>query len=707
MTADQSEKVKDSLRGKKSFFLYIFKPQIALFLAIPVLYPSLFLQLGTAVPFGNHADLNYIWGVLAHLLKTDFGLLYQLPVFQPLPDMLTSCHTLFGLYPFFKFFQILGFDLTASHGLYLISALYLGALGSQLMLRELAVPRWIAFSIAFFYLAWGINPIHFIWLNYLSFFWAPFIMLFLIRWFKSPGWLNGFSAALCLGMLFAANEYYGVHFIVFLLPPVICALLIQKWKQKKTWLSLLLPLLLVGLLLAALYAPLIKTGLHISAQPDFNAKDFNLAELISADDLFCYSHPLATLFPKASFSGQPLYLGVGFAVFLLSFFAAPFARARIIWPTLILAYAAAAFLYFISPLGLLFWVLGLLLAMSALFLGGHREYDSWGRMAAWISGAFLLVIWGMPQVDPNGYLSVYRLVWSHVPGFAGFRLFSRVFPLLLPFLMIMAARGMQLMSERRISKRAVFIVSTIALVLMIGENHYLKNQFKHLEAPYLRPEAYQAVPDNERGTLLALPLFHKFISLDENARYMANQHYHNLTLLAGRTSYLPLPYFLTLRGIVDHGRLNEKSLSQLIEGHALSHLVVHWDWLRELYLGPESGIPGEIRASLHQLEDWLKLVYQDESTSVYEVVDPRKKLFFRRTLSLGQLSGNAVQVKVLSGTGKRLSFWVDGQLIPRTTPVFPDDLVKLSPGWLPKTGPVHLNIRMDEPAVLDIRIVKR
>ncbi len=674
-------------------------PPLLLLLAIPVLYPALFIAFGERVPFGNHADLNYIWGVISHLLKADWAHLFELPVFQPLPGMLASGHPLLGLYPFFKLFQILGFDLAQSHTLYLISALYLNALGHFLLLRRLNLSRVIALALSLFTLVWGLNAVHFIWLNFLSLFWLPFCLFFLLRWYSRPAWSDGVMAAVCGFMLFSACEYYGIHFFLFLFPPLLAVLLYTHRQRIRSWLSLLLPFAALAPLTLALYWPLLERGQQIKALAGFDP-----GHLIGAGDVFCYSHLLHRFFPEAVITGHSLYLGVGLAMLLFIFFSASLAEFRLVWSLLMLLYLTAIPVFFMSPMWLE-WITFLLLAGLGLLLilKLKEKGDLWGRFSALVSAAFLLLLWGMPHIDPDARSSVYRLLWEHLPGFKGLRAYDRVFPLLLPFLLIMAARGVQKLSETGLKRRAVHTVLAAAVLLMIGE-HYYRGQFAHLTHLPRRPDLFLSVPEQDRGTLLALPLFRGEYGEVQNARHMVNLSLHNLSLIGGRTTYPPDGYFTDLHELVDHGRLNGRTLRRLIDDHALAYLVIHWDWLAEYY-GADSTIPDEIRFVTKDLEDWLQPLHESGAASLFRVVDNEVQTVFIRSYARGQLLGSRIRVKIIDSDPEWLE-WSVADEFPRRLAIRGQREIDIDPGRIPDRMEIVLKIRCDRAARLDIRVVR-
>lgn len=672
---------------------------LALLLAIPLLYPALFVAFGDRVPFAGHADLNYIWGVIAHLLKTDWAHLYELPVFQPLPGMLAYGHPLLGLYPFFKLFALLGFDLGTSHSLYLVSALYLNALGNFLLLRSLKASRAVALVLAFFTLVWGLNAVHFIWLNFLSVFWLPFCLLFLVRWHRKPSWSDGWLAALCSVMLFAACEYYGIHFYLFLLAPLLIALLAAHRSEIRRVFSLLLPFAASVPLILTIYWPLLDRGRQVQA-----ASGFDPAHLLGAGDLFCYSHLLHGFFPAAAITGHSLYLGIGLAMLLFFFFTAWGTKIWPVWSLLLALTAAAAVLFFVSPVWLDWLTLTLLVVLCLLFLFRvNRKTDFWSRYSAWACAGFLLLLWGLPHWDPQARFSLYRLIWEHAPGFRGLRAVDRIFPLLLPLLLIMAASGLRMLAARGATRRVIHILLAVSALLMTVE-HYYSNQFDHLGRLPLRTEIYRSIAKEERGSLLALPAYRDEFGEVQNARYMVNQVFHNLTLIGGRTSHTPTAYYPELHKLIDHGRLDENSLRRLIDGHALSHLAIHWDWLNEYY-GAGSPLIGDIRAMTQRLDAWLQPLYQNGSESLYRVVDAQAQTVFLRTFSRGQLLGGRIQVKIL-GSGCEWLEWSLADGPPCRLPC----AGRMDLSW--KTEPVPngrelvLKIRCPRPTRLDIRVLR-
>jgi len=672
---------------------------LVLLLAIPLLYPALFVSFGERVLFGNHADLNYIWGVINHLLASDWAHLYDLPAFQPLPGMLASGHPLLGLFPFFWLFQLFGATLGQSHTLYVVTALYLNALGCYLVLRKLKATRPLALVLSLFPLLWGLNAVHFIWLNFHSLFWLPFCLFFLLRWHSRPGWLDGACAALSAGMLFSACEYYGIHFFLLILPPLIFLLLYSQRHRIRSWLSLLLPFIALVPVILTLYWPLLQRGQQISGVSGFDA-----SHLIGAGDLFCYSHFLQGFFPSVVISGHSLYLGLGLVMLLFLFFSASFTRAWFIWIGLFLFYLMVTLVFFLSPLWLDILSLLLLLGLGLLSILKHKENrDLWSRFSLGVSAFFLLVLWGMPQIDPNAQASVYRLLWTYFPGFKGLRAYDRVFPLLLPFLLILAARGVQMLIDRGVKRKTVRFILTLALLLMIGEHYYL-GQFEHLTPLPIRPEVFKVIPEDDRGTLLALPLYRGEFGEVQNARHMVNQHFHHLSLIGGRTTHTPQTYYSELFSLLDHGQLNENRLRHLLDHHGLSYLVIHWDWLIELY-GADSPILGEIRTMPHRLAGWLLPLYENKQSSMYKVIDPEEQKVFIRSYSQGQLLGSRIVVTIHDGHLDWLEWSLAGML-PRRENVSGKRQIELNPGRLSGPEGIVLKIRCSRPVRLDIGVLR-
>lgn len=668
-----------------------------LLLAVPLLYPAIFAALDGRVLFGGHADLNNIWGIINHLLKTDWAHLYELPIFQPRSGMLASGHTLLGLYPFFKLFQILGFDLIWSHTLYLICALYLNALGHFLLLRRLRVSRSVALVLSVFTLVWGLNAVHFIWLNFLSLFWLPFCLFFLIRWYEKPGWPDGIMAALCSGMLFSACEYYGIHWYLLFMPALVLVLLAVHRKKIGSWLSLLAPFILTAAGILVLYLPLLNRGREIAP-----AGGFDPSHLLGAGDLFCYSQPLRGIFPSVVIRGHSLYLGVGMAALLFLFFAAPCRRGMKAWGLLMLFYVAAAVIFFVSPFWLDWLTLVLLLTLGVLYIFRvYRKTDLWGRFSGFISTLFIIILWWMPQIDPTARFSLYRLIWENLPGFGGLRAYDRVFPLILPFLLIMAARGVQMLSERGGRRNMINWLLAGALLLMVGEHHY-RVQFSHLAPPPFREEVYRTVPSDECGTLLELPLYQGVFGQVQNARYMVNQVFHDLSLIGGRTTHPPEGYYKEVLKLIDHGRLDERSLRRLLDEHSLRYVIVHWDWLNQYY-GADSAIVSDIGGMPRRLASWLTPMYESERSSLYRVVDAEEQSVFMRTFSRGQLLGAEITVTIISGDPAWLEWSLSGTP-PRRTEVPQHSPIHLTPGRISEGKDLVLIIRCDRPVRLDIRV---
>jgi len=205
-------------RKKKSLFIFIFY-----ILSLFIFYPNLFLNFATEVPFGNHCDVKNILSIINHTIHSPitFDGIYSLPFLYPQSHVLIGTHPLLGVSVFFKVFKILGLNLMQMNNLYILLSLMLGAYGCFLLAKEFISNEVIAFLISTFYMIAPMTTVHFHWLNFLSGFYLPYIILMFIKFFKTKRKQFMAFAVILMILQFISSIYYGVHLWGFLIPFVI------------------------------------------------------------------------------------------------------------------------------------------------------------------------------------------------------------------------------------------------------------------------------------------------------------------------------------------------------------------------------------------------------------------------------------------------------------------------------------------------------
>jgi hypothetical protein len=177
--------MRTTMKSKsKKLFRFAGLP-LAYLLLIAVFYSGLFTEFSREVPFGSAADFKFMLSIVDFSIHSPLRDLYNFPIFYPESGALARTHPLFGISLFYKIFQWMGLNLEQSTNLYIIMGLLFGALGCFLLAREVSGSDVFSFVISILYIVHRKNLLHFVWLNFFSRFWVPFIIYFLVRFFRT------------------------------------------------------------------------------------------------------------------------------------------------------------------------------------------------------------------------------------------------------------------------------------------------------------------------------------------------------------------------------------------------------------------------------------------------------------------------------------------------------------------------------------------
>ena len=187
-------------------------------LVILLLYPALFFNFSSKIPFGGHKDVLNIISIINHNISTSINNLYNLPILYPFDYTITYTHHLFGISLYFFIFKLFGFTLIQSYNLYLIFCLFIGSFGTYLLIREFVSNRIVS---AFLSLTFILQPFRFSylhWLNFQSYFYVPIVFYFLLKYLKSKKYKFIILASLFAFMQFVSSPYIGTQIYYFLIP---------------------------------------------------------------------------------------------------------------------------------------------------------------------------------------------------------------------------------------------------------------------------------------------------------------------------------------------------------------------------------------------------------------------------------------------------------------------------------------------------------
>ena len=612
------------------------------FLLLVVLcYPFLFTHFSSGIPYAQANDLLYILSIVQYLIHAPLALAYHLPFYYPVAFVTTYGHPLFGVAFIFKLFQIMGLSLTQGVNLYIIVALLAGALGCFMLVREVGGDRFWAFAIAAFYIFCPRNYLHFVWLNFLSNFWIPWVFYFFLKYFRSGRWGYLAGAAFCVFYQFFTEIYYGVHLILILLPLFLAAALWQKMLSPRRMIAVLASLLVVGLLIIAIFYPFLGSarsqGFERSYEPD---------TLMLPRELFTSSRLVGLFSGGEPGPGKILFPGLVLAFLLLAFFAGS-GRKRVwiltglgILELLLVALAIRGGM----SMEILFVVL--LASLALLAWRNWAQFSPAERVLLTVSSAFFLLLIGFENLRFLNALQPYGWIYEHVPGMAGLRGIKRIYPMLFPFWLTLAAvAGLRLERSARVFRRVPRgIVPLCVCALIILEN--VRFDYGGISSPLPGKEAvYAALPFEKNKVVMDWPYSYGGLDKPLNTRLqMFSWGYHHNVLVNGKTSFLPefVQRFRTQIGSVKRSFPTEDKLRRLIAYNSVDYVVFHFD-------APEVGRGradiGDVRGRIASIRNYGEVVYTDPDHILLRVREMRPVRRAVRTYASYHLSRCNVRVR--------------------------------------------------------------
>ena len=551
---------------------------LAYLLLIGIFYPGLIGKFSHQVPFGTAADLKFILSIIDFSIHSPVRDLYNFPMFYPESGALVRTHPLFGISLFYKVFQWLGLNLEQSTNLYIIMGLLLGALGCFLFARE--VSGNVAFSFVFSVLSivHHKNLLHFAWLDFFSRFWVPFILYFLLRFFRSGRHRYAAAAAGLAFQEFFACIYLGTLLGAFLLPVFVLSawlLRLVDWRGLLKIVAWFLPAL--ALIAAVFYPYLVQ-----SMAGGYEGQNRGVVPA----DLFQSRHWLGPLLSGAKIRAEALFPGLAvMAGFVLFFVPRRSTRRLAIFLLLFVPVPVlAALAYLKGPLfEALFLLWAVMLAVS--LASGWREMKGAERLVAVTFAFFLLVTLEFDFLPGLKSRSLYSVFYWLLPPIRGLRLMNSGFLIIMPLVTAMAAAG----TARHLSwpgrERRLRLVEAALFVLVLAENIYLPDIFspgRMMKAiPYLDAAVYRGLPF--RSDLVVLEIPHYFRRPVRNAQYLLNWRLHQNYLINGKARLRPREYWSKLARIIGNRQKNfptDSQLRRLLQDYSVQRVIIHWDALR-------------------------------------------------------------------------------------------------------------------------------
>jgi hypothetical protein len=547
--------------------------QLLLYLLLTLLFhPGPFARFSDRVAYGDQDDLQFILSIVDHAAHADLRDQYHFPMFYPESRPLTRTHPLFGISLFFRAFRLAGLSLEQSANLYVILGLIIGAFGCFLLAREASgsVPASLAFSLL--YIVHPVNPLHFVWLNFFSRFWVPYILFFLLRYFRGGGQRCAAAAAAFSFMEMFACIHTGTVTWVFLLPGFILAAWALKMIGMRRLLALAGWFLLALLLILAVFHPYLEQGRE--QQETGGNRGIQPADLLGR---------AAWLAPRSD-APPPLLPGVAALAAIVLFFVRARPGRRL-----------AAFLLLFAPLPVMIalaprpgpWLEALFLAWLALLalalLRGWQETTATERLLAVGAAFFLLTQLRLEHLPGLRSFSLFGAVLSLAPPLRDLRFIERAFFAGLPLFIALAAVGAARLPLLAGSGARPRRWGAALALLVAAENLYLPVPGTAVmrPIPYRDSGAYAAIPFQADQVVLEIP--YHFIHPVRNSTYLLNWRFHRNFLLNGKGRARPLRYWRGLADIIGRrqdGFLTDARLRRLLHDYSVHWVVIHWDLLR-------------------------------------------------------------------------------------------------------------------------------
>ena len=228
-----------------------------------------------------------------------------------------------------------------------------------------------------------------------------------------------------------------------------------------------------------------------------------------------------------------------------------------------------------------------------------------GEVVLFYGGLAVLACW--TSFGPAAGL--YSVLYSAVPMFAWLRAPSRFGVLVVFALSVLAGAGVSVLLREMFDRRDRRYATSVACVLAIAAAGEL---VVPLRMPETRPvdRAYRVLADSPRGAVIEMPFYYPEVGLFQHAKYMLASTAHWMPMVNGYSDYIP-PDF------VDHvltlAPFPSRDAFKLLEPNRVRYAVFH------MY-GYNTQNRNEVLARLKQFEPYLRPLYMDDYTRLYEIV---------------------------------------------------------------------------------------
>jgi hypothetical protein len=642
---------------KVGFFLFFL-------LLIFICYPGLFLHFSNGVIRGDAGDLRNILGVVSHSIEAPLTQLYHLPIFYPQSYVLAKTHPLFGVSIFFYLFKFLGFSLTQSTNLYIIFSLIVGAWGTLLLAKEFVQRPFFPLLFSTLYILHPLNHLHFVWLNFLSRFYLPFIILFLIRYFKTQKKSYAAAAVIFSFFQFLASVYYGVLVWAVIIPVFLLFALFLKIVSFRQLRFLFLCLVVGGLLILLIFYPYISR--NAAAGKHFDGR------LTQVEELFSVSKVFSLVLGDPGNLRLYLFPGILFAAFGLFFFVSYLPRQRLLMGGVLFFFLLLmCFLVYASRplLNLVFLVF--LIFLFYLAARGWKTMGQWVKLLLLTFGFMFLFLFHFTYPAFLKSLAPYRLFYVFLPV-GGLTVIKRTFFLMLPFFIVLAVVGasrfFQGFYQLKPSKK--YLIFVVLLVLMVLENVrspmlYLNNKNGVVKPLPHVSEVYRHLPFKGNKVVLEIPFY--FRRRLKNTYYMLNWRFHRNSLLNGKVTLFPKKYYQLLSAAIGKFQQafpTEEGLKKLLHDYSVSYIVIHWDLWEEYQQIHRTPVPREeILERIKNLDRYLEIIDETPDHMVLKLREkfPLKEII--RTYSYYHLKNHKIKIALTGSYDGTVRVFLNDKLL--------------------------------------------
>lgn len=629
-------------------------------LIIFVLFPAIFFQFSSCFVRG---DLRNILSIISHSLNTSLAQIYHLPILYPESFVLAKTHPLFGVSIFFKLFEILGFNLYESINLYFILSLVLGAFGCYLLAKELSGDKFFSLLFSAIYIISPRNSIHFVWLNFLSNFYIPYIFFFFIKYFRTGRKKFVIAAVLFSFFQFLSSVYYGVLLWAMLIPVFLFFSLLLKIVSFAKLRFVLISLFLGFLLIVLVFHPFIIYN-------QTRVKHFD-NQLIIPTNLFSFSKFFSLFFDKPVIKKPHLFLGFTFLIFVLIFFSYFTIKKKFtVFGILFFSSLLMGFLVYVNIFVMELFFLIFLCFLLFIIIKGWRKIDKWIKLILLTFSTFFLFMLKFPSLGLERSYTLFNLFYTLLPV-EGLKYIKRAFYMILPLLIVFATIGAskwlgERLRDNSAKKRLVFL---LILALMIIENCRDNSGFfkkgEYMESMSQDQRIYRELPFKKNKIILEIPYY--FHERNRNGYYTLNWRFHQNYLLNGKISLRPWKYYRNLSKIIGKFQINfptKYSLRRLIQDYSVNYIIIRWELLKK-YAGvlKNPGIKEKMVKRIKAVKEYAEVIYDDVSCMVLKIQEYRPVKRIGRTYSYFHLRNNLLKIKLKSWHKGKVNIVLNGKLV--------------------------------------------